>query len=87
MTETKRVYAVGTMDSKGEELAYLAAQVRAAGAAVVTVDVGTQSDPTLAGDVSRRAVASAHCGLTGPLPGSSMTVAGTPSQAIFVAEK
>jgi uncharacterized protein (UPF0261 family) len=39
----KRVYVVGTADTKGEELAYLAAAVAAAGADVVTVDIGTRT--------------------------------------------
>lgn len=60
MAIPKQIYAVGTMDSKGEELAYVAAQVRAAGAAAVVVDVGTQAEPAVAADVSRRDVAAAH---------------------------
>ena len=35
------VYAVATMDTKGHELAFVAERLRAAGVAVVTVDVGT----------------------------------------------
>lgn len=54
------VYAVGTMDSKGQELAYVAEQVRAAGAGVITVDVGTLAEPTATPDVSRRDVADCH---------------------------
>jgi uncharacterized protein (UPF0261 family) len=37
----KRIYVVGTADTKGEELDYLAAQIAALGAAPVRVDVGT----------------------------------------------
>jgi uncharacterized protein (UPF0261 family) len=39
----KRVYVVGTADTKGEELAYLAGLVAARGAAVARVDVGTRA--------------------------------------------
>jgi uncharacterized protein (UPF0261 family) len=38
----KRIYVVGTADTKGEELAYLAERVEAAGGTPVIVDVGTQ---------------------------------------------
>src|SRR5688572_10908157 len=62
MSKNSRIYAVATMDTKGQELAYVADRVRAAGAAVVTVDVGTQAEPTVAADVSRRQVAACHPG-------------------------
>lgn len=39
----KRVYVVGTYDTKGEELAYLAGLIRAQGLAVAEVDVGTKA--------------------------------------------
>ena len=60
MATRPRVYAIGTMDSKGQELAYVAEQVRAAGAHAVTVDVGTMTGPTAPPDVSRREVAACH---------------------------
>ena len=60
MANSGLVYAVGTMDSKGQELAYVAEQIRAAGAGVLTVDVGTLSEPTVAPDVSRGDVADCH---------------------------
>jgi len=50
------------MDSKGQELAFVAEQVRAAGADVMTVDVGTLGEPTATPDVSRREVAACHSG-------------------------
>ncbi|MFG0294707.1 MAG: Tm-1-like ATP-binding domain-containing protein [Maioricimonas sp. JB045] len=50
---TPAIYAVATMDTKGEELAYLAECVRAAGASVRTVDVGTLEPPSVAADISR----------------------------------
>jgi uncharacterized protein (UPF0261 family) len=54
-----RIYAVGTADTKGEELAYLAARIRDAGADVALVDVGTRT-PTIAADISARQVAACH---------------------------
>jgi uncharacterized protein (UPF0261 family) len=62
MSRNSRIFAVATMDTKGQELAYVADRIRAAGAAVVTVDVGTQADPTVAADVSRLQVAACHPG-------------------------
>jgi uncharacterized protein (UPF0261 family) len=40
-----RVYVVGTADTKGEELAYLADHVAARGLPVVRVDIGTSGQP------------------------------------------
>ena len=60
MTTGPAVYVVGTMDSKGRELAYAAERVRAAGMDAVTVDVGVLSDPAVAPDVSRERVAACH---------------------------
>lgn len=51
------VYAVATMDTKGEELAYVAACLRKAGARVKTIDVGTRHAPTVTPDVTREQVA------------------------------
>ena len=48
------------MDTKGHELAFLAERLRAAGAAVVTVDVGTKGPPVVAADVDRSIVAGCH---------------------------
>ena len=50
---SQSVYAVATMDTKGHELAYVAERLRAAGVAVVTVDVGTMEPPVVAADVDR----------------------------------
>ena len=38
------IYAIATMDTKGEEIGYVAACIREAGATVTVVDVGTQGD-------------------------------------------
>ncbi|MEZ5805923.1 MAG: Tm-1-like ATP-binding domain-containing protein [Rhizobiaceae bacterium] len=54
-----RIYVVGTADTKGEELAYLADAVAATGAITIRVDVGTRA-PTVAVDVSARKVADHH---------------------------
>ena len=50
------VYAVATMDTKGEELAFIAGCLKDAGVAVKMVDVGVQGPPTVTPDVSREAV-------------------------------
>jgi len=55
----KRVYVVGTADTKGEELAFLADQVAATGLPVMRVDVGTRT-PALAMDIGARQVAQFH---------------------------
>ncbi|MEY9165784.1 uncharacterized protein (UPF0261 family) [Sinorhizobium fredii] len=55
----KRIYVVGTADTKGEELAYLAAQIEAAGGRPFRVDVGTRR-PTITVDISAETVAAAH---------------------------
>jgi len=57
----KAVYAIATMDTKGEELAYVASLIRAAAPAVVTVDVGTRLPPAVAPDIPREMVAAHHC--------------------------
>jgi uncharacterized protein (UPF0261 family) len=53
----KRIYVVGTADTKGEELAYLAERIAAAGGNPVIVDVGTKTpaiEPGIkAADVAR----------------------------------
>jgi len=41
----KRVYAVGTADTKGDELAFVADAVASAGIPVVRVDISTDSGP------------------------------------------
>lgn len=55
----KRVYVVGTADTKGAELAYLADAVRAAGAQACVVDIGTRAT-TIPVDVSAAEVAHHH---------------------------
>jgi uncharacterized protein (UPF0261 family) len=50
---TKTVYAIATMDTKGEELAFVAHCLRSAGVSIKTVDVGTATEPTVAPDITR----------------------------------
>ena len=59
-TKDQAVYAVATMDTKGQELVYVADRLRAAGIRVVTVDVGTAGSPTVAVDIDRTEVANCH---------------------------
>ncbi|MER8389706.1 Tm-1-like ATP-binding domain-containing protein [Mesorhizobium sp. M0166] len=55
----KRIYVVGTADTKGEELAFLSDAVAATGASIVRVDIGTRG-ATVPVDVSADEVASRH---------------------------
>ncbi|MER8977077.1 MULTISPECIES: Tm-1-like ATP-binding domain-containing protein [unclassified Mesorhizobium] len=55
----KRIYVVGTADTKGEELAFLADAVAATGASIARVDIGTRG-ATVPVDVSADEVASHH---------------------------
>ncbi|MBL8891749.1 MAG: Tm-1-like ATP-binding domain-containing protein [Planctomycetaceae bacterium] len=50
------VYAIGTMDSKGFELAFVRDRLIAAGVQVRTIDVGTLGPPTTEPDVRREEV-------------------------------
>lgn len=54
-----KVYVIGTLDTKGAELRYAVERVRAAGAAAVLVDVGTQGAGQGA-DVPADAIAAHH---------------------------
>ncbi|HYG77732.1 MAG TPA: Tm-1-like ATP-binding domain-containing protein [Planctomycetota bacterium] len=56
----KSVYAIATMDSKGDEIAYVARCARSAGASVVVVDVGTKDPATQKPDITREQVAAHH---------------------------
>lgn len=55
----KRVYVVGTADTKGEELTYLADRIKAAGGSPLRIDVGTRA-PTVAVDVKAEEIAGFH---------------------------
>src|SRR5271157_2520440 len=56
---SRSVYAVATMDTKGQELAFLAERLRAAGVPVATVDVGTL-EATVPADIARTTVIERH---------------------------
>src|SRR3954454_11789259 len=53
------VVLVGTLDTKGEEYAFLRDRLRAAGVGTLLVDVGTQGPPPTAADVPREKVPAA----------------------------
>ncbi|MBZ9741596.1 MULTISPECIES: Tm-1-like ATP-binding domain-containing protein [unclassified Mesorhizobium] len=55
----KRVYVVGTADTKGEELGFLADAIAATGALVCRVDVGTR-EATISVDIGAKDVAAHH---------------------------
>jgi uncharacterized protein (UPF0261 family) len=57
MGSTGRAYVVGTFDTKGDELCYVAGLLRDAGHAVTTVDVGTSDPEGRGADVGPREVA------------------------------
>src|ERR1700722_14622802 len=50
---------LGTMDTKGEEHAFVAEQIRRRGHRVLVIDVGTMGEPTLKPDVTRHEIAAA----------------------------
>lgn len=54
-----RIYVVATMDTKGEELRFVADRARER-CDVVLVDVGTQAAPTASPDIPRETVAASH---------------------------
>ncbi len=53
------IAVIGTLDSKGEEHAFVAEIIRSRGHEALLIDVGTGADPTVAPDVSRHEVAEA----------------------------
>ncbi|CAH2598897.1 conserved protein of unknown function [Rhodovastum atsumiense] len=64
-----RVYVVGTMDTKGEELRYAAACLRRAGAEAVVVDVSTRPHGAAGADVTAAEIAAHHPQGTGAVLG------------------
>ena len=58
----KKVLLVGTLDSKGREVAYLRQRVEERGWGVITLDVGTLGNPTCPADISQQEVAKAGGG-------------------------
>jgi len=56
------ILAIATMDTKGEEIAFVAQTLKSQGCTVKVVDVGTGNDPVIPPDVPREAVARCHPG-------------------------
>jgi uncharacterized protein (UPF0261 family) len=76
----KRIYVVGTADTKGEELAFLAEKIRALGADPLVVDVGIRA-PTIPPEVGAADVA--KFGPPGLLEGTDRGVAVAGMAAAF----
>src|SRR6516162_8160868 len=57
--ETKTVAILGTLDTKGEEFAYLRTRIESAGLATLVIDSGVLGEPAFVPDVSRRDVSTA----------------------------
>lgn len=53
------IAVIGTLDSKGQEHAFVAAEIRKRGHAVLLIDLGTGGDPVVAPDITRFEVATA----------------------------
>lgn len=73
----KRIYVVGTADTKGEELAFLADAIAATGAAVARVDVGTRG-ALVPVDIEAKDIAACH-------PDGTFAVLGTNDRGEAVA--
>jgi len=58
----KKILLIGTLDSKGREIAYLRQRVEERGWGVITLDVGTLGNPTCPADISQQEVAKAGGG-------------------------
>ena len=54
---SKRVLVIGTLDTKGDEVAYLCSQLRSHGIIVRTMDVGISSAPLSPADIGREEIA------------------------------
>ena len=53
------IAVLGTMDTKGEEHAFVAEQIRQRGHKVLIIDAGTLDEPKLKPDITRTEVAAA----------------------------
>jgi uncharacterized protein (UPF0261 family) len=71
------VVLVGTLDTKGDEYAFLRDRLQQAGVATLLVDVGTQGSPRTRADISREEVAAA-----GGFDVAALTDRGTAVQAM-----
>lgn len=86
----RHVYVVGTYDTKGAELGYVADLARAAGATVVTVDVSTTTGGEYGADVGPREVAAYHpVGADSVFTGDRGTAGGAMADALerFLADR
>jgi uncharacterized protein (UPF0261 family) len=54
------IYTIATMDTKGDELAFVAECIRAAGVSAVMLDVGTQKPPACQPGIARESIAACH---------------------------
>ena len=86
----RAVYAIATMDTKGEEIAYVAECLRAFGVPVRTVDVGTLAAPTVDPDVMRDEVIAADGAarqeIAGADRGTAVTAMGEALREYLLAE-
>src|SRR5690606_28700597 len=83
----KSIYAIATMDTKGEELQFVASCLQAAGAAVRCVDVGTKGPPTGTPDVTRQDVlGSQDKSIVGDDRGRAVTAMGEALRAFLLDE-
>ena len=57
MTDAPRIALIGTLDTKGDEIAYVRERLAALGAAAVVIDSGILGEPGTEADVSREQVA------------------------------
>src|SRR5262245_51489591 len=62
MRGMKTIAVLGTLDSKGEEHAYVAEIIRSRGFRVLLIDVGSLEPPTVQPDITREQVAAAGGG-------------------------
>ena len=79
----RAAYVVGSFDTKGEELAFIAQRIRAHGVRVLTVDVSTSAAASRGCDVSNTEVAAAHPGgAPGVFTGERGSAVGAMAQAL-----
>jgi uncharacterized protein (UPF0261 family) len=79
----RAAYVVGSFDTKGEELAFIAERIRAQGLRVLTVDVSTSAAASRGCDVSNTEVAAAHPGgASGVFTGERGSAVGAMAQAL-----
>ncbi|MEL6110145.1 MAG: Tm-1-like ATP-binding domain-containing protein [Planctomycetota bacterium] len=70
------VYAIATMDTKAEEVSFVAECLRSCGVNVKTVDVGTQGPPTIEPEINREEVLAGRKPLEGLDRGEAVTAMG-----------